>query len=301
MRSRICKLLALMLTVCLLMTGCEKLDYRKAVQYYNARCYDEAIELFLELGDYEDSAELFTASHYWAAMERMEAGKYDEALPRFLKLGDYEDSAARAVECKYQMGIQAIAEARYTDAENYFRELGDYRKCADYLRQLEWQKLYDYICVSGTESDGSYVMTYPLSDRTVTFTADPAFPTQIRMASTWEKDMGYAFADSLILVLERESTVAAFEASSQFTMAFGDGTIGSQQTGSGKVDLRGYTPGMALTYEAFSMTVTDNHGQTTTTEDSVNSSMDEAVADHLVAIMDCFSALQVVAGTNYTF
>lgn len=299
MRSRICKLMALMLFVCLLMTGCEKLDYRKAVQLYNNRQYDKAIALFHELGDYEDSAELFTASHYWAAMERMDAGNYGEALPRFLKLGDYEDSADRATECKYQLGIQAMEEARYTDAEHYFSDLGDYRKTADYLRQLEFQKLYGYICENGVENEGRLVISYPLPDRTVTFTADSAAPTQILMASSWEKDMGYVFEDSLTLVLEQESAVAAFEAACAFTMDFGDGTIGSQQSGSGKVDLRSYTPGMELTYEAFSMTVTDNHGQTTSTDDSVNSSMDEAMADHLVAIMDCFSALEAVAQTNY--
>lgn len=299
MRSRICKLLALMLFVCLLMTGCEKLNYRKAVQLYNSRQYDKAIELFHELGDYENSAELFTASHYWAAMERMEAGNYSEALPRFLKLGDYKDSADRAVECKYQLGIQAIAEERYSDAENYFSELGDYRKTADFLRQLELQKLYEYILANGSEGGGCYVMTYSLPDRTVNFIADLAEPTQLRMIATWEKDMGYIFRDSLTLVLGQESTVADFEASSEFTMDFEDGTIGSHQEGSGSIDLRGYVPGMALSYDAFSMTVTDNHGQTTSTDDSVNSTMDEAMADHLVAIMDCFSALEVAAETTY--
>ena len=136
MRSRICKLLALVLLFSVFMTGCDTLDYRKAVQLYNSRRYDEAIELFYELGDYEDSATLFTASHYWAATERMDAGNYAEALPRFLKLGDYKDSTARAIECKYQLGIQAIAEENYSDAEHYFEELGDYRKTADFLLQL---------------------------------------------------------------------------------------------------------------------------------------------------------------------
>lgn len=304
MKSRFCKLLTLVLTVCVLMTaltGCDTLDYRKAVQLYNARHYEKAADIFFELGDYEDSAALFTSSHYWAAMERMEAGNYEEALPRFLKLGDYEDSADRAVECKYQLGIQAIAEERYSDAENYFHELGDYRKTADYLRQLEWLKLYDYILLNGVESSGSYVISYPSQDRTVNFLADIANPTQILMTATWEKDMGYAFREKLTLVLERDSTAAAFEATSEFTMEFGDGTIGSSQTGSGIVDLHTYVLGTALTYDSFFLSVTDNQGNTTTSENSVNSSMDGAMADHLAAILDCFSALQVVAGTDYVF
>ena len=204
MRSRICKMLVLMLAICLLMTGCDKLDYRKAVQFYNNRQYDKAIELFHELGDYEDSAQLFTDSHYWAAMERMDAGNYGEALPRFLKLGDYADSTDRAVECKYQLGIQAIAEARYADAENYFRDLGDYRKTADYLRQLELQKLYAYILANGSEGGGCYVMSYALPECTVNFMADVAEPTQIRMIATWEKDMGYIFREIIIVIQKKE-------------------------------------------------------------------------------------------------
>lgn len=300
MRSRICKLLTLVLLVSTLMTGCDKLDYRKAVQLYNNRQYDKAIELFHALGDYEDSADLFTDSHYWAAMERMEAGNYAEAWPRFHKLGDYKDSADRAIECKYQMAIDALEAEEYDTAERYFLEAPDYRKTADYLRQLEWQKLYEYILANGTES-GSYVITYPLPDRTVAFMADVAMPTQIQMISSWEKVVGYIFRDSLTLVLERDSTAAAFEASSEFTMDFDGGTIGSQQTGTGTVDLHSYALGTALTYDSFFLSVTDNHGNTTTSEDPVNSSMDAAMADHLAAILDCFSALQVVAETNYIF
>ena len=301
MKSRIFKLISLVLLFGMFMTGCETLSYRKAVQLYNNRRYDEAIEIFYSLDDYEDSAVLFTDSHYWAAMERMEKGNYAEALPRFLKLGEYKDSADRVIECKYQLGIQAIAEGNASDAEHYFQELGDYRKTADYLRQINWLKLYDYILANGIETDGVSVITCPLENQTVTFSADPAEPAQIRMASTWSKDMGYSFSDSLTLIFVPDSTVADFEAVSEFTMDFADDAIGSQQIASGSIDLRTYVPRMQLTYDSFSMTTTDNHGQTTTTEDSINSTMDKTMSEHLVAIMNCFSALQGVANTHYTF
>ena len=301
MKSRIFKLITLVLLFGMFMTGCETLNYRKAVQLYNNRRYDEAIELFYELGEYEDSKALFKDSHYWAAMERMEDGNYAEALPRFLKLVDYKDSADRITECKYQLGIQTLAEGNYKDAESYFLQLGNYRKTTDYLRQVNWMKIYDYILVNGIENNGMTVITCPLEDRIVTFSADPADPMQIRMASVWSKDMGYSFNDSLTLIFVPDSTVATFEAVSEFTMDFDSDTIGSQQIASGSIDLRSYVPRMQLTYDTFSMTTTDNHGQTTTTEDSVNSTMDKAMSEHLVAIMNCFSALQGVANTNYTF
>ena len=113
--------------------------------------------------------------------------------------------------------------------------------------------------------------------------------------------MGYSFSDRLTLLFVQDSTVADFEAVSEFTMDFNDGTIGSQQRASGKVDLRSYVPGMQLTYDSFYLTVTDNLGQTTTAEDSVNSTMDEAMSAHLGAIMECFDILQGIANTNYTF
>lgn len=304
MRSRFAKLLALTLTLCMLMTcltGCQELDYREAVQLYNARQYDKAIDRFQELGDYEDSAALFTASHYWAAMERMEDGNYAEALPRFLKLGDYEDSRQRVTECKYQLGIQAFEAGNYTEATHYFQDTADYRLTGEYIRQLNWQKIYEYILANGEESGGCYVVSYPLPDRLVNFVADPSAANEIRMVSNREQDMGYTFADSLTLVFVRETTVATFEAANEFSMAFGDDSIGSQQTASGEVDLAGYAPGMLLTFDNFHMTVTDNHGQTTTSDDSANSTMDQMMADHLVAIMDCFSALQVVSGAEGTY
>ena len=301
MKSRILKLITLLLLFGIFMSGCETLSYRKAVQLYNNRRYDEAIEVFDRLDDYEDSAVLFTNSHYWAAIARMDDGNYAEALPRFLKLGDYKDSADRAVECKYQLGIQAIVEGNESDAEHYFLELGDYRKTADYLRQINWRKIYDYILVNGIETDGVSVISCPLENQTVTFCADSAEPAQIRMVSSWSKDMGYSFSDSLTLIFVPDSTVADFEAVSEFTMDFADDIIGSQQIASGSIDLRSYSPRMQLTYDRFSMTVTDNLGQTTTTEDSINSTMDKTMSEHLVAIMNCFSALQGVADTHYTF
>jgi len=304
MKTRICKLLALVMTLCILttaLTGCTTLNYRKAVHLYNARQYDEAIELFYELGNYEDSAELFTASHYWAAMERMEAGNYGEALPRFLKLGDYEDAADRAKECKYQLAIQAFNEDRYGDAENYFNDLSNYRQTQEYLRQLRWQAFYDYIVENGAEGGGCYVFSSQVGDRAVDIMVDMMTPSQITMCASWEKDMGYVFYDSLTLGLERDTTVAAFTADRRFTMAFGEDTIGSQQTGSGTVDLSTYTPGSPLVLSNFDMTVSDNQGNTTNTQDSVNSDMDEAMAANMSAILECLSILLAQAGVESIF
>ena len=128
MKTNIRKLTAVFLAVLLLlsMTGCDSLDYREAVNLYNAQEYEAAGELFYELGDYEDSKQLYTRCQYWIAVELMEKGIYTEALPRFLKLGDYEDSQARAMECKYQRAIAAFDSGNLNEAETFFLDAPDY-------------------------------------------------------------------------------------------------------------------------------------------------------------------------------
>lgn len=299
MKSRFVKALALVMTLCMLtvcLTGCETLHYREAVQRYNARQYEKAAELFSQLGNYEDAPELLNDCHYWMAMELMEAENYEEALPRFMKLGKYEDSAQRVQECKYQMAIAAFEEENYTDAESLFHEVSDYRLAGEYLRQLRFQKFYAYLQASGSEG-----LSETVGDRTVTFAADPDVPNAVRIVSAWSKSMGYSFRDDLTLTVKRESTAADFTATSAFAMAFGDGQIGSEQTGSGTVELSGYTPGTALTLTVFQMTGTDNKGNATDSQDPAHSTMGDAMVAHMAAIWQALPPRLAAAGTDSIF
>ena len=301
MRSRLLKPLALVLTLVMLMTcmtGCETLDYREAVQLYNARRYEEAAELFASAGDYEDAPELLTWCNYWMATDLMEAGSYAEALARFLKLGSFEDSAQRVIECKYQMAIGAFTQAKYADAENYFLELADYRLTPEYLRQLNWQKLYDHIATDGEESGGCFVISREVDDRTVNFMVDMVTPDAILMVATWNKDMGYTFHEELRLSLPRDTTTADFTATSTFTMDFQDGQIGTEQIGTGTVALDTYEAGAALTMASFSLTGTDNLGNTLDSQDSADSTMDDTMVKNMSAILDTLPLVLAEAGVE---
>lgn len=294
MRSRFMKMLAMLLAVCMLMcclTGCEELSYREAVQLYNARQYERAADMFYELGDYQDSKALWNDSNYWIAMELMEAGDYASAWPRFHKLADYKDSADRAVECKYQMAIAAFEAEEYDTAEGYFLEAPEYRQAPEYLRQLNWQKLYDYILTGGEAADG--VRQYVSNMLSVSFAAVDG---QLIATAVWEKDMGYLFTDRLELTLTRDSTQAVFTARSGFTMTFGDGVIGTEQTGTGTVELASYTPGQSLTLEQYEMTGTDNLGQEISSLEPADSTMDSAMAGYMSTIWDCLMNLQAISG-----
>lgn len=280
--------LVLILSILLSMTGCEALDYRKAVAQYNAGNFDAAAEIFSALGEYEDSRELVTRSQYWAAISRMEKGNFAEALPRFLKLGDYEDSVQRAAECKYQLAIALFQEGSLSDGEAVFLELGDYKQSAEYLRRIRWQKLYDAVAESGElqrEENGKvYCITADAESRRLCF----------RVSRT--KDMGYTFYDDLVLSLSRDSLLAEFTAVSTFSMDFLGAEIGSRQEGAGKFSVSTCTPQTALSFETFHMTVTDNRGNTTSSDDPKESLMKDALAENLEDLLDTIP--QLLADTN---
>lgn len=304
MRSRFTKTLALILSLLMLMvcmTGCEDLKYREAVQHYNARNYEKAVELFTELGDYEDSAQLHKSCHYWMAMDLMAAGDYSGAWPRFHKLGNFEDSAQRATECKYQMAIAAFDSAQYDTAESFFLEAPDYRQTPEYLRQLNWQKIYSYICTNGEYNGSTYLLIRDGVDRVVSFMVEEADPASIYMSATWSKDMGYFFMDELTLCLPRESTDARFVANSSFVMDFAGTQIGTEQTSTGTVALRTYAAGTPLTVDSYSMTGTDNQGNPLESQDVADSSMADAMVENMAAILEAFPILLAETGAEPIF
>ena len=87
--------LFLMLSLC----ACSSLEYKKAMTAYDDGDYKSAREMFAELGDYENSAEMVKDCDYELACELMDDGEYGEAAALFEDLNGYKDSADRAEEC----------------------------------------------------------------------------------------------------------------------------------------------------------------------------------------------------------
>ena len=276
--------LVLILGILLSMTGCEALDYRRAVDQYNAGNFDAAAQSFSALGEYEDSRELATLSQYWAALSQMEKENFAEALPRFLKLGDYEDSVQRATECEYQMAVALFEEGSLSDGEVIFLELGDYKRSPEYLRRIYWQKLYDALPEDGicTEtSEGMELRIVPQKGK----------PNQLTFFVSRTKDMGYVFYDDLTLTLTRDSLEAEFTAKSTFTMDFQGNEIGSQQAASGKIDISVCTPETALPVTSYELTATDNQGNTTTSTDPAEILMADTMSENLAALLSILPTL----------
>lgn len=287
------KLLALFL-VCVLvfsLSGCDKLDYGKAVDLFNHGKYDAASDAFYELGDYEDSAELFTLSHYWAAIQRMEEGNYAEALPRFLKLGDYEDSAQRAIECTYQMAVGEFEVGNFSDAQNHFEKVADYKQAQEYLRRINWQAMYDVI--------SEYPIETEQNGKLFSIFADPACNALCMSVKVFTNGP-FSYDDELYITLTRDGTQAVFNAASAFGMDFVDGRIGSTQRASGKVDITTCTPETPLVLESFTKHVEDNQGNITDSTDPADSLMNDAIAENLYDLLTVIPQLLQDAGIELT-
>ena len=286
----------LICSLTLSMTGCDKLDYRKAIKLYNAGSYEVAADMFYGLEDYEDSKELYTSCQYWIAANLAQQGNYEEALSRFLKLGEYENSAQWVTECKYQLALSAFDEGHFGDAQALFQEIPDYQQAKEYLRQINWQTMFDGICaldeaLHAEQNGKSFHIFAPLDDQNA-----PRLVFSVEMS----KQEDHLYSDFLTITLSRASTVADFTCGSDFQMAYVDSTIGSTQSGSGRIDITTCTPETVLVLDTFEKAVTDNLGNTTTSADPADSLMTEMLAENLSELLTVIPQLLSDAGITLT-
>ena len=286
----------LICSLTLSMTGCDKLDYRKAIKLYNAGSYEVAADMFYGLEDYEDSKELYTSCQYWIAANLAQQGNYEEALSRFLKLGEYENSAQWVTECKYQLALSAFDEGHFGDAQALFQEIPDYQQAKEYLRQINWQTMFDGICaldeaLHAEQNGKSFHVFAPLDDQNA-----PRLVFSVEMS----KQEDHLYSDFLTITLSRASTVADFTCGSDFQMAYVDSTIGSTQSGSGRIDITTCTPETVLVLDTFEKAVTDNLGNTTTSADPADSLMTEMLAENLSELLTVIPQLLSDAGITLT-
>ena len=274
MKTRFMKAVTTVVILCLLavsMTGCEDLDYRDAIDLYNSGNYVKAAEMFAMLGDFEDSARMETLCHYWIAVDTMQSGDYTAAIPLLEAMNGYEDTAARITECQYQLALQSFEQGDLEAAESYFLLAPEYRQAPEYLRKITWQKFFDAVVETPlhAETDGK---VYTLAANVAT--------NQLEFYTGTRVDKGYTFHNDLKLIVSRDTMIADFIATDAFAMDFNDGTIGAQQTMTGRVDITTCTAETVPLIDSFEKTVNDNQGGTTTSTDPADSLMtDEMLAN----------------------
>ncbi|MCD8219633.1 MAG: DUF6273 domain-containing protein [Ruminococcus sp.] len=86
--------------------------YNTAMEYYESGDYENAIAMFEELSDYQDSADMIKQAKFDAATKYYEDGDYITAYIAFEELEDYSDASKKMVEIEeeYPAVIYATAE-----------------------------------------------------------------------------------------------------------------------------------------------------------------------------------------------
>ena len=119
--------------------------YEEAKQLLAEGQYEQAMILFDELGDFDDSAQLLiesrdrnTQAYYDEACLLQEAGSWEEAAQIFDSLGDFSDSAAKAEACRttvkdnaYDVALALMNAGNYDQAIESFEVLSGYRDSVD--------------------------------------------------------------------------------------------------------------------------------------------------------------------------
>ena len=305
MRIRLFRALAAVVLVCALafsMTGCDTLDYRRAVELYNAGKFEAAADLFHALGDYEDCPALYTDCQYWIAATLADRGDYERALPRFAELGNYENSAQWVTECKYQIAVEAFSAERWEDARDAFSETPDYKNTPEYLRRIAWQSLFDDVMQNGVDQISASAIEKEIDGKTYIISAVHGFGGigDLELEVFQGRNDDFNISDGLKITLTRDSTVASYEAGSGFGMDYLGGRIGSSQTATGRIDITTCTPETRLVMDSYEKFVEDNNGETTESTDPADSLMNDAMAENLHDLLTIIPELLLDAGITVT-
>lgn len=125
-------------------------QYNEGVDLLNEKDYAAASDLFAELGNYADSAQMVD---YATAMEAMEAGNYKKAANLFSDLGDFMDAPEQLAKAKgellYADALATMQQGNYREALASFEQIPTIRDaeelaktCRNYVAFEDAQALY---------------------------------------------------------------------------------------------------------------------------------------------------------------
>ncbi|MDD6473744.1 MAG: DUF6273 domain-containing protein, partial [Bacteroidales bacterium] len=118
--------------------------------------YEEAMNLFLRLAEYKDSAKRVDACKdaiserdYQSAISLMSSGEHEQAILMFKALGSYRDSKEKILVCEnaileqnYNTAISLLDQGEYSTAYSLLHEMGNYKDAQILL--LSHDKLIDF-------------------------------------------------------------------------------------------------------------------------------------------------------------
>jgi tetratricopeptide (TPR) repeat protein len=122
------------------------MQYAQAGEALQAKKFDDAKDLYLELEDYKDSKTMVSEADYQKASARLESSDFDEARQIFLTLKSYRDSDAMASEADYLKASALLTKSDFDGARQIFVSLKDYKDSATMVNEADYRKaaaLYD--------------------------------------------------------------------------------------------------------------------------------------------------------------
>ena len=78
--------------------------YKKAIEMYNEKQYEQAVTAFSELGNYKNSAQYLEQCNLDKAVELFEQGNYSDAVILLEALGGYGDAVSYLDKCYTAIG-----------------------------------------------------------------------------------------------------------------------------------------------------------------------------------------------------
>lgn len=131
-KSRAGKVLGIMLLVlaivatvafCIIRFLLPQLRYTQANNLEAVGSYEEAREIFTELGDFSDAPMRVTGTWYQEALAKMREGNYEGAYLIFLTIPDFENSNGYAADCLYSQGVLAFNDGDVQTAWDFCQRL----------------------------------------------------------------------------------------------------------------------------------------------------------------------------------
>lgn len=132
-------LLLIVLSVLFAVILLPQLRYNKALSLIKEEKYDQAIEIFVSLGDYKDSADRVFRTKYDLALRLYGEEKYDEAYTFFDGLGDYRDSQGLKKECIYKSGLSLLNSGKWAEAKEKLSSLNNYKDAGKNIKECDYQ------------------------------------------------------------------------------------------------------------------------------------------------------------------
>ncbi len=122
--------------------------YEAAEKALENQEFEDAAEMFGELGDYKDSKERVLQCYYEQGKFLMDKGDYSEAVEAFESAGnyqdaavrvtsDYKDSKERVLQCYYEQGKFLMDKGDYSEAVEAFESAGNYQDAAVRVTRAE--------------------------------------------------------------------------------------------------------------------------------------------------------------------